>query len=84
MTEKTTRKDIFGRTDQPPIMDESRQAADVTSAADPQNKENGEMTEATARSADSQRAAMDEISRLIKSVKQGRLAAMPWPRPSRP
>ena len=31
------------------------------------------MTEATARSADSQRAAMDEISRLIKSVKQGRL-----------
>ena len=73
MTQKPPRKDIFGRTDTPPITDESRQAADVDSAAEPQNKENGEMTEATARSADSQRAAMDEISRLIKSVKQGRL-----------
>jgi hypothetical protein len=31
------------------------------------------MTEATGNDTDPQRAAMDEIGRLIKSVKQGRL-----------
>jgi methyl-accepting chemotaxis protein len=63
MDERKTRKDIF----------EPTKPAGLDDRSEPKNEEIGEMTEATARSIDPQRAAMDEISRLIKSVKQGRL-----------
>ena len=72
MDEKHPRKDIFRKTDQGPAPTEMVAGIDNHAEA-PQEKETVEMSEAAVKGMDPQRAAMDEISRLIDAVKQGRL-----------
>ena len=72
MDEKHPRQDIFRKTDQGPAPTEMVAGIDNHAEA-PQEKETVEMSEAAVKGMDPQRAAMDEISRLIDAVKQGRL-----------